>query len=110
MKIEVLKKTIRVCDREGNVEKIKTAYITDPKQIKQFKKRKSKKEVREAKRKGGPSKKKRPASPSSRMDESSLAENSGRMIIKIQPSNTEEERVQEAEEPVFSIFITNWFR
>ncbi len=87
-KVEVLKKTIKIYDRETNTTKIRTAYITDPKQIKQFKKRKSKKEVREAKRKGGPAKKKRPTSPSERNfdEESSISATAGdgnKLIIKI---------------------------
>ncbi len=107
-KIEVLKKVIKVFDREHGVERFKTAYITDPKQIKQFKKRKSKKEVREAKRKGGPAKKKRTAEPSYYSEEPSIDDSRpGKMIIKIQQStfapSVEEEKspaVSEPEEPV----------
>lgn len=99
-KVEVLKKTIRVYDRERRIEKLKTVYITDPKQIKQFKKRKSKKEVREAKRKGGPCKKKRnnsPGTPYSHREEQSM-EHSGNMVIKIKQSKADEDFQQD--EPV----------
>eukprot|EP01022_Parablepharisma_sp_SALTPOND_P020384 TRINITY_DN3702_c0_g2_i1.p1 TRINITY_DN3702_c0_g2~~TRINITY_DN3702_c0_g2_i1.p1 ORF type:complete len:1466 (-),score=230.12 TRINITY_DN3702_c0_g2_i1:3379-7776(-) len=98
-KIEVLKKTIRVFDREAKTIRLKTAYITDPKQIKQFKKRKSKKEVREAKRKGGPSKKKRPTSPSEKFSEEGSVIGGNKMIIKIQqPSLLEPEPQEESKE------------
>lgn len=96
-----MKKTIKVKSKDGTGERIKTVYITDAKQIKQFKKRKSKKEVREAKRKGGPSKKKKCPSPSSqysRRDDTSLVEHGGRMVIKFPNANEEENPL--ANEPV----------
>lgn len=97
VKIEVLKKTIK--SEHNGIISYKTAYITDPKQIKQFKKRKSKKEVREAKRKGGPAKKKRPTSPSQQdYEESESIAEPGKMIIKIaKPSQLESEYDEENE-------------
>jgi len=105
-KVEVLKKVLKVYDREEKKIKYKTAYITDPKQIKQYKKRKSKKEVREAKRKGGPSKRKQMQTERFSEEGSFAGTGTNKMIIRINKSSLMKEESEEenftsrAEEPL----------